>query len=104
MLFTSLFLTAFCWLLVILQNFYNHCFVYVTKTPILSVYGRYSVFLTQFLVCTFCSCVYPLWMIFSELFAGFKVWIYSNIMTFSVIFQFVWFLFILIWNSGSVAF
>lgn len=68
-----------------------------------SLYSRYSVFLTQSLVCTFCS-LYPLWRISSKLFAGFRVWIYSDVIMFSVFFQFVLFLFILKCSSGTVAF
>lgn len=105
MVLSCLFLTVVCWLLVILQDFLSCLFfVYEMKGPIFSLYSRYSVFLTQSLVCTFCSCLYTLWRISSKLFAGFRLWIYGDSSLFSVLFQFVLFLFILKCSSGTVAF
>lgn len=72
------------------------------KIPVFSLSS--CLFVTQSFTCTFCSCLHPLWRISSELFAGFGVWIYSDVIVLSVFFQFVLFLFILKCSSGAVAF
>lgn len=104
MVLSSLFLTVFCWVFMILQDFCNH-FVLCTKWSILSsLCMADTLLLTQFLFCIFHSSLCALWRITSEMLAGFRAWIYSDVITFPVFFQFVLFLFILKCSSGTVAF